>query len=60
MIIEVKERTENLMSQLIKVWEDSVKATHTFLSNDEIEKIKEYVPQALRNISYLIIETDKK
>ena len=59
MIIEVKERTENLMNQLIKVWEDSVKATHTFLSNDEIEKINEYVPQALSNISYLIIETDK-
>ena len=59
MIIEVKERTKNLMNQLIKVWEDSVKATHTFLSNDEIEKIKEYVPQALSNISYLIIETDK-
>ena len=42
------------------VWEDSVKATHTFLSNEEIEKIKEYVPQALIGISHLIIETDKK
>ena len=45
-IIEVKERTDNLINQLLEVWEDSVKATHTFLSNEEIEKIKEYVPQA--------------
>lgn len=59
-IIEVKERTDNLINQLLEVWEDSVKATHTFLSNKEIEKIKEYVPQALIGISHLIIETDEK
>ena len=45
-IIEVKERTDNLINQLLEVWEDSVKATHTFLSNEEIENIKKYVPQA--------------
>ena len=27
-IIEVKERTEILVNQLLEVWEDSVKATH--------------------------------
>ena len=59
-IIEVKERTENLIKQLLEVWEDSVKATHTFLSNEEIEKIKKYVPQALRNIAHLMIVTDEK
>lgn len=26
-IIEVKERTDNLINQLLEVWEDSVKAT---------------------------------
>ena len=45
-IIEVKERTDNLINQLLEVLEDSVKATHTFLSNEEIENIKKYVPQA--------------
>ena len=54
-IIEVKERTENLINQLLEVWEDSVKATHTFLSNEEIENIKKYVPQALKGITHLII-----
>ena len=54
-IIEVNERTEKLLNDLLEVWEDSVKATHTFLSNEEIEKIKEYVPKALKNIKHLII-----
>jgi putative acetyltransferase len=49
-IYEVKERTELLMEQLLKVWEESVRATHQFLSEKEIEKIKEYVPQALAGV----------
>ena len=55
--INKEERTENLINQLLEVWKDSVKATHTFLSNEEVEKIKEYVPRALIGISHLIIET---
>ena len=58
-IIEVKERTDNLINQLLEVWEDSVKATHTFLSNEEIENIKKYVPQALKSIRHLIIIENK-
>lgn len=56
-IINIKknERTQKLIEQLIEVWESSVKATHLFLSEKEIEKIKEYVPQALKKIGHLII-----
>lgn len=54
-IFEAINRTESLINKLLKVWEDSVKATHTFLSNNEIEDIKMYVPQALREISHLVI-----
>ena len=54
-IYEVKERTELLMEQLLKVWEESVRATHQFLSEKEIEKIKEYVPQALAGVQSLVI-----
>ncbi len=54
-IIEVRKRTITLINQLLEVWEDSVKSTHLFLSSEEIENIKEYVPQALKEISYLII-----
>ncbi|GFI02435.1 putative N-acetyltransferase YjaB [Lachnospiraceae bacterium] len=58
-IFEVKDRTTSLIEQLLKVWESSVKATHLFLSENEIENIKKYVPQALKEIPYLIIVEDK-
>ena len=45
-ITEVKSRTPDLIDQLLEVWEGSVRATHLFLSEDEIKRIREYVPQA--------------
>lgn len=54
-IIEMKDRNTVLIEQLLCVWESSVKATHLFLSENEIEDIKKYVPQALREIPHLII-----
>ena len=54
-ITEVKERTPELIDKLLKVWEGSVRATHLFLSDSEIDSIKEYVPQALGGIAHLII-----
>lgn len=54
-IIEVTDRNSLMIEQLLKVWESSVKATHLFLSENEIEDIKKYVPQALKEIPYLIV-----
>ena len=54
-IFEVEDRTPVLINKLAEVWEDSVKATHLFLSEEEIMTIKEYVPQALKKVAYLII-----
>lgn len=54
-IIEIQERTEILINQLLEVWEDSVKATHRFLSSEEIGNIRKYVPQAIFGVSHLII-----
>ena len=54
-IMEVKERTPELIDKLLEVWESSVRATHLFLSDSEIDSIKEYVPQALGGIAHLII-----
>lgn len=47
-IVEVKERTPLLIQQLLGIWDGSVRATHLFLSDSEIEKIKGYVPEAIR------------
>lgn len=52
-------RSQVLIEKLVNLWENSVKASHLFLSNKEIEEIKKYVPQSLREIEHLIVETDK-
>ena len=59
MIIEVTHRTAILVEKLLKVWESSVKATHLFLSDDAIRSIRQYVPQALKNVPVLIIAEDE-
>lgn len=53
-IDEVPERAP-LLPALLEIWESSVRATHLFLSESEIEKIKEYVPQALTEVPHLIV-----
>ena len=53
-ITEITDRTPQLMDQLLEVWERSVRATHLFLSADEVAEIKPYVPQALREIPHLV------
>lgn len=59
-IIEVKERTPLLIQQLLEIWEKSVRATHLFLSDSEIENIKKYVPQALSEIPHLIVAENEE
>lgn len=59
-IFELIDRPSNLINNLIEIWEDSVKATHLFLSSPEIKSIKKYVPQALLEVDHLLIIKDKK
>lgn len=58
-IIEMKDRTPLLIEKLLEVWESSVRATHLFLSNDEINGIKRYVPEALNGVPVLIVAEDE-
>ncbi len=53
-IYEVEKRTL-LQDALLEIWEDSVRATHLFLSDAEIGQIREYVPQALNSVEHLIV-----
>ncbi len=61
LIEEIKKsgRSKNLVANLVELWEKSVRATHTFLSEAEILKIKEYVPYAICNVETLLILFDK-
>lgn len=58
-IVEVKKRTPDLIKGLLEVWENSVRATHLFLSDSEIQSIKKYVPQALNEVLHLLIAEDE-
>ena len=57
-IVETADRTAGLIQKLTEVWERSVRATHLFLSDKEIESIKEYVPQALNGVAHLMVAED--
>ena len=56
---EAADRTPELLGRLLQVWEDSVRATHLFLSDAEIKDIKAYVPQALNGIAHLVTAEDE-
>lgn len=53
-IYEPKER-KPFISSILNIWENSVKSTHHFLSDTDINKIKEYVPQALTEVEHLVV-----
>lgn len=57
-ICEIENRNNKLINELTCVWENSVKATHIFLTNEEIKNIKKYVPQALKDVPYLVVIKD--
>ena len=50
----VNERTPRLIEALTAVCEHSVRATHHFLSESEILRIRAYVPQAVGGVAQLV------
>ena len=51
----VSDRTPELIERLVVVWERSVRATHEFLSEEEIAEIKPFVPQAVAGVETLVV-----
>lgn len=54
----VNERTDALIAVLTDVWEASVRATHTFLTEVDIAALRQYVPDALRAVEHLTVLLD--
>lgn len=54
-IFEWKGSRKRYTEILLALWEDSVKATHSFLTDEAREKIKGQVPMALEEVPHLII-----
>ena len=58
-IYEIQERDPQILAELLKVWEASVRETYLFLSEEEVNKIKTYVPQALSGVEHLIVAREE-
>ena len=54
-IIEIGNRGTAYIEQLLKIWESSVRQTHTFLSESEIKRIKAYIPNAISHVERLLV-----
>ncbi len=54
-IYEITDKSTIPVPELLQVWEASVRTTHLFLAEPEIVKIRNYVPQAIANVSHLIV-----
>ena len=59
-IAELESRTPECLDRLLEVWERSVRATRAFLCAGEVEAIKTYVPQALREVPHLVAGEDER
>ena len=56
--MKLYEVNNQLINSLLNVWKISVRATQ-FLSDQQVNKIKEYVPQTIKSVKYLVVaETD--
>ena len=54
-LYEAEQRGPELVQALLQVWEASVRATHLFLSEEEILRIRAYVPQAIKGVEHLVV-----
>ena len=58
-IVEIKERKNTVVAALLRIWESSVKATHLFLSEKEIEKREEALTIILAQLKQLQSKADE-
>ena len=58
-ILKINALDQETENKLLVIWEISVRATHNFLSDPEINNIKKYVPHAWRGVSHLIVAYDE-
>lgn len=58
-ILELDQR-DTYLQLIVQLWEANVKVTHTFLTKEEIQNIKQYVPQAVEHVPHLCIALSKQ
>ena len=58
-ILELDQR-DTYLQFIVQLWQANVKVTHTFLMKEEIQNIKQYVPQAVEHVPHLCIALSEK
>lgn len=58
-ILELDKR-DTYLQPIVQLWEANVKVTHTFLTEEAIQNIKQYVPQAVAHVPHLCIALSEK
>ena len=56
----VTERSTATVERLVALWERSVRASHSFLTDAEVLRIKGFVPDALRSVPTLLVAEDER
>lgn len=51
--MEIGRRQEEIVSELCELWELSVRSTHHFLGEEDVERLKPFVVQGLKHIERL-------
>ena len=57
--IEKEKRGAHLIESLLAVWESSVRATHHFLRTGDVEYLRPFVEQSLREVPLLLCAEEK-
>lgn len=56
----IKNVTEKDMTNILEVWESSVKATHLFLTEENIDALRPFVEEGVKFISNLAVIRDEE
>ncbi|HEY4432150.1 MAG TPA: GNAT family N-acetyltransferase [Paenibacillus sp.] len=54
----ITNRNEECLSRLLNIWESSVRHTHLFLSEQDIDALRPLVVQGMEHISHLLVFID--
>jgi putative acetyltransferase len=60
LLIQIKqqERNEKLLNSLLKIWETSVRLTHAFLSENDVQTFMPIVKDEIKNIEKLVVAVE--
>lgn len=58
-ILELDHR-DTYLQPIVQLWQANVEVTYTFITGEEIQNIKQYVPQAVEHVPHLCIALSKQ